>query len=178
VIKHAHNVTRSLHWPLRRLALCLDCDECFELGLRACPACSSETWTTLSRFLEIAPLERIARSAVRAADRPTRRPREEQQHIARHLLVVARDHMLLYEHLRRTLAKDQSVQVLLDRRSRERRQEKGQRAVSRRLSDRRARPSLESEQLRAIGWSLVLLDLQTGHASSDTHSETPKGRRR
>jgi hypothetical protein len=42
----------SVHLPLRRLALCIDCDECFELGLAACPACSSETWTPLARFVE------------------------------------------------------------------------------------------------------------------------------
>jgi hypothetical protein len=37
--------------PLRQLAPCLDCDECFELGSPMCPACGSATWTSLSRFL-------------------------------------------------------------------------------------------------------------------------------
>jgi hypothetical protein len=46
------NVRAHVHLPLRRLALCIDCDECFELGLPACPACSSETWTPLARFVE------------------------------------------------------------------------------------------------------------------------------
>ena len=41
-----------LYFPLRRLALCLDCEKCFELGAEACPACSSRTWITLSRLLE------------------------------------------------------------------------------------------------------------------------------
>jgi hypothetical protein len=41
-----------LHLPLRRLALCLDCEKCFELGATACPACGSGTWITLARFLE------------------------------------------------------------------------------------------------------------------------------
>lgn len=41
-----------LHLPLRRLALCLDCEKCFELGAAACPACGSRTWITLARFLE------------------------------------------------------------------------------------------------------------------------------
>jgi hypothetical protein len=40
------------HLPLRRVALCLDCDECFELGVDGCPACGSGTWTALGRFLE------------------------------------------------------------------------------------------------------------------------------
>ena len=42
----------QLHWPLRRLALCLDCEKCFELGAAACPACGSGTWITLARFLD------------------------------------------------------------------------------------------------------------------------------
>jgi RNA polymerase subunit RPABC4/transcription elongation factor Spt4 len=41
-----------LHLPLKRLALCLDCEECFELGAEACPACGSGTWTTLALFLD------------------------------------------------------------------------------------------------------------------------------
>jgi hypothetical protein len=45
--------TRSArpHVPLRRLALCLDCEACFELGEDSCPACGSTTWTILARFL-------------------------------------------------------------------------------------------------------------------------------
>jgi hypothetical protein len=155
----ARSIPRPLHWPLRRLALCLDCDECFELGHSSCPACSSRTWTTLARFLEIVTTERVARSAIRAADRPAvPEERAEGGQIPRHLLIVARDHVRLYEHLRRTFAANRSVRVLLDRRSRERRQGKEQPAAERRRSDRRARPSID-EQLRAIGWSLVLLDL-------------------
>ncbi len=46
-------VTRPLrvHLPLRSVALCLDCEECFELGPEECPACGGETWTPLSRVL-------------------------------------------------------------------------------------------------------------------------------
>ena len=156
--KSAQTAMHPLHWPFRRLALCLDCDECFELGPSSCPACSSRTWATLSRFLEIVSPERIGRSAARTGDRPAPRAREEERRMARHLLVVARDHIRLYEHLRRTLAGNQSVQVLLDRRGRERRQGKGQPAVDRRRADRRAHANID-EQLRTIGWSLVLLNL-------------------
>jgi hypothetical protein len=46
-----------VHLPLRRLALCLDCEECFELGAEACPGCGSGTWTTLALFLEGSPAE-------------------------------------------------------------------------------------------------------------------------
>jgi rRNA maturation endonuclease Nob1 len=41
----------GVHMPLRHLALCLDCEECFEIGSNTCPACGSATWTSLSRFL-------------------------------------------------------------------------------------------------------------------------------
>jgi rRNA maturation endonuclease Nob1 len=46
-------ITRQLrlHLPLTSVALCLDCEECFELGTDQCPACGSETWTPLARFL-------------------------------------------------------------------------------------------------------------------------------
>ena len=42
----------QVHLPLTRLALCLDCEKCFELGAAACPSCGSRTWMTLARFLE------------------------------------------------------------------------------------------------------------------------------
>lgn len=48
----------SIHLPLTRLALCLDCEECFALGPDACPACSSESWTPLARFVGTAGLPR------------------------------------------------------------------------------------------------------------------------
>ena len=41
----------QLHLPLKSVALCLDCERCFELGSPVCPACGSETWTALARFL-------------------------------------------------------------------------------------------------------------------------------
>jgi hypothetical protein len=52
VRKPVSTLRPQLHLPLRRLALCLDCEECFELGAEACPACGSGTWITLARFLE------------------------------------------------------------------------------------------------------------------------------
>jgi hypothetical protein len=42
----------ALHHPLRRVAICLDCEACFELGADRCPACGSETWAPLARFLD------------------------------------------------------------------------------------------------------------------------------
>jgi len=48
---------RGVYVPLRRLALCLDCENCFELTCGSCPACGSDTWSSLARFLEAAGLE-------------------------------------------------------------------------------------------------------------------------
>ena len=38
--------------PLSRLAICLDCEVCFSLGPQRCPACGSETWSLVARFLQ------------------------------------------------------------------------------------------------------------------------------
>lgn len=52
VSNDAPTLLRHLHFPLRRVAMCLDCEECFELGVSTCPACGSQTWVALARFLE------------------------------------------------------------------------------------------------------------------------------
>src|SRR5207245_11506963 len=39
VIRHTRSTALSLHLPLRRLALCLDCEACFGIGAPSCPAC-------------------------------------------------------------------------------------------------------------------------------------------
>lgn len=41
----------ALHMPLRQLAICMDCDECFDFMIGACPACGSTVWASLARFL-------------------------------------------------------------------------------------------------------------------------------
>jgi hypothetical protein len=51
MISRARQLAPRAHLPLRQLALCLDWDECFEIGSPTCPACGSATWTSLSRFL-------------------------------------------------------------------------------------------------------------------------------
>jgi hypothetical protein len=55
MLRDVRAVRPSIHMPLSRLALCLDCEECFEVGLDACPACSSASWVTLARFVGGAP---------------------------------------------------------------------------------------------------------------------------
>ena len=159
----AHMLHRSrmlaagIHLPLQKLALCLDCDECFELGYAACPACGSSTWSPLAGFFELASGSRAHRGGG-SARRTFRRRAAEELAIAKHLLVVARHRQELYEAVKRAFAGHETVQVILDRRVSERRQRKGAPTLDLRRHDRRSRSTID-EQLRTIGWSLVLLDL-------------------
>lgn len=118
-----------LHFPLRRLALCLDCEQCFEIGGDTCRACGSETWCTLARFLE------LRNEGARATQ----------------LVVVSRLRPKLYQRLRREFAGNRTVQVVLDRRLGERRQRKGSATPERRrILDRRA-----ADEVRTHGWTVV-----------------------
>ena len=76
----------------------------------------------------------------------------------KHLLVVARHRRQLYEDIKRAFAGHESVEVILDRRVGERRLGKEAPGLDRRRKSRRSRSGID-EQLRTIGWSLVLLDL-------------------
>ena len=158
---HDHMLNRSrvladgLHLPLKKLALCLDCDECFELGHAVCPACGSTTWTPAARFLKLVSEAESHRGNGR---KTLSRRAAEDMAIAKHLLVVARHRRELYEQIKRAFAGHETVQVVLDRRVSERRRRKEPTAADRRGADRRARSGID-EQLRTIGWSLVLLDL-------------------
>ncbi len=69
MVRNMLTLRPQLHLPFRRVALCLDCEECFELGSSVCPACGSETWTPLARFLDagIQSLECSSRFAGEAA---------------------------------------------------------------------------------------------------------------
>lgn len=164
MITRARKVTSGLHIPLRRAALCMDCDEVFEMGDGSCPACGSETWSTLARFLDMAPSK-----SGRGLRMPAAPTRSERARIARHLLIVARNRTKLYEHFRRVLARNSAIQVVLDRRSADRRTKAAPVAAERRRTDRRTRASID-EQLREIGWSLVLLDL-LGDTSNGSRAE-------
>jgi hypothetical protein len=70
------------------------------------------------------------------------------------LFVVSRDAVEHYEYLRRTLAGEDGVEVILDRRHGERRGRREPGTVERRRSDQRLRPNVE-ERLRTAGWSIV-----------------------
>lgn len=159
MIRRARRLTPRVHLPLRRLAMCLDCDECFEIGASACPACGSETWTSLSRFFELAPSDPL-HGFVRGtrSQEATPRRHEGEREIARTLFVVAHNRAKLYEYVKRAFAGNATVRVILDRRSGERRQRQAPGAPARRGSDRRGRFDV-SNQLRALGWAIVLQDV-------------------
>jgi hypothetical protein len=145
--------SNGIHLPLRKLALCLDCDECFALGGELCPACGSRTWTPAARFLDLAPLPRAHRNNGNAQEMTGKAA--EELAIVKHLLIVARHRLQLYEEIKRSFAGHEGVDVILDRRVLERRRSKDAPGVERRSRSRRALSAID-EQLRTIGWSLVL----------------------
>src|SRR5262249_57227095 len=57
--------TARLYFPLARLALCADCEVCFEIGFDACPACGGRTWSPVARLIGHASEGSVVR-AVRA----------------------------------------------------------------------------------------------------------------
>jgi hypothetical protein len=132
----------QMHLPLKRLALCLDCDECFEIT-DACPACGSETWTSLGRFLEWNSPDSVSR-LLGGPDTG-----------GRHLIVVSRDRLKIYEQLRRALAGNPTFQVILDRRHGERRRANAGATTDRRHRDRRAARAGSSP----LRWSVLVVDL-------------------
>jgi hypothetical protein len=155
MLNRSRVLAEGLHLPLKKLALCLDCDECFELGHSACPACGSATWTPAARFLKLVSEAEAPRGNGR---KTLSRRAAEDAAITKHLLIVARHRRELYDQIKRAFAGHETVQVVLDRREGERRRRKEPAAPDRRAADRRARSGID-EQLRTIGWSLVLLDL-------------------
>ena len=150
-------LTATPHLPLRQLALCLDCDECFGISSPACPACGSATWTLLSQFLAQASSAQQPRDRGAAA-----KGQDDQPEMVRQLIIVARDRAHLHEHLKRGFAGNGSVRVLLDRRVTTRRARSGLYEVERRQADRRLSSKVDA-LLRAIGWAIVPLDAPKRH---------------
>ena len=160
MISQIRQLAPRVHLPLRQLALCLDCDECFGLDLEACPSCGSATWTSLSRFLGAA-----------ASSRPQRRldgsssvvnDNAKQPARVRQCAIVARNRRHLYEYLERAFAGNETIRVCLDRRVVERRAHSGPHAVERRHGDRRL-PGRIGGLLRALGWVIVPLGVPETH---------------
>ena len=129
----------SLHVPLRRLALCADCEACFDIGMPSCPGCGGDSWVLLTKFLDQRPLRALPKST------------------AKQILVIARDRQKLYEYARRAFAGNPTVEVVLDRRSGERRKADRSEAPDRRRGDRRV--MAVEDHLRTLGWAIVRLDV-------------------
>lgn len=137
----------SVHVPLKKLALCLDCDVCFELALGTCPACGGETWAPLARFLERMASGVLARLVSRA-NGVSPGPRSVPADGVQQLIIVARDRLALYRHLTRAFGGNRTVRIILDRRG-----ERGRPGARPATTDRRWRKT--EEQLRAIGWVVI-----------------------
>ncbi len=157
MISRARQLAPRAHLPLRQLALCLDCDECFEIGSPTCPACGSATWTSLSRFLTQASSARHPGRRDAVAKRP-----DDPPEMVRQFIIVAGDRAHLYEHLKRGFAGNGTVRVLFNRRVTARRARSGPYEAERRQADRRLTPKVDA-LLRAIGWAIVPLDVPNNH---------------
>jgi hypothetical protein len=155
MITYRRTMSPRVHVPLRRTALCLDCDECFEIGSHTCPACGSTTWTSLSGFLEDASSWRQARPL---HGRPAEvRSHDDQRRIARQLVVVADNRASLHEYLKQAFAGNETIRVVLNRRVMQRRQLYGPYDSDRRRDDRRS-PLKVDGLLRTIGWAVLRLE--------------------
>ena len=157
MISRARQLAPRAHLPLRQLALCLDCDECFEIGSPTCPACGSATWTSLSRFLTQASSARHPGRCDAVAKRP-----DDPPEMVRQFIIVAGDRAHLYEHFKRGFAGNGTVRVLFNRRVTARRARSGPYEAERRQADRRLTPKVDA-LLRAIGWAIVPLDVPNNH---------------
>jgi hypothetical protein len=151
-LPHVENVMRSraqlttprLYTPLARLALCADCEVCFEIGPDQCPACGSDTWSPLSRFIGSASDKAIVR-AVHALVQEARGIATGTEG-ARHLLIVSRQQPKLFQMLQRELSDNSAVTVLLDRRG-------TSPPTIARIPNQRWRNV--DHQIKALGWAIV-----------------------
>ncbi len=157
--RHTRSTTLALHLPLRRLALCLDCEACFEIGTSSCPACGGDTWVLLSKFLDQGPLKVLPKFhpfPKSWTDGPKHRGNDES---IKQIVVVERDRQKLYEYVKRAFSGNTSVDVVLDRRRSERRGAGDRsRGPDRRRGDRRLMNEIDNH-LRALGWAVVRLDV-------------------
>ena len=150
VLTRTRGAAAPVHVPLRRLMLCVDCEVCFEIGGTTCPACGSNIWVPLARFLEAANSLRKSADAAKLPSK--RRPG------ARQLLIVAKNRLKLYQYMRRAFQGNETVRVLLDQRAGERRRSSGTAPeAERRRADRRRAVHVD-DLLRVLGWAIVLQD--------------------
>lgn len=140
----AQLATPRLYVPLARLALCVDCEVCFEIGPDQCPACGSDTWSPLSRFIGNASEKAVVR-AVHALVEEARGIATGNEG-ARHLLIVSRQQPKLFQMLQRELSESPSVTVIQDRRG-------TAPPTIGRIPNQRWRNV--DHQIRALGWAIV-----------------------
>jgi hypothetical protein len=151
----AQLTTPRIHVPLQRLALSVDCEVRFEIGPSQCPACGSETWSPLSRF--------IGNSSEKAIVRAVHALVEEARGIAtgqdgpRHLLIVSRQQPKLFQMLQRELTDNPSVTVIQDRRG-------TAPPTAGRIPNQRWRNV--DHQIRALGWAIVRAEAPASRATS------------
>jgi hypothetical protein len=161
VIRHTRSTALSLHLPLRRLALCLDCEACFDIGATSCPACGGATWVLLSKFIDQGPLKVLPQFhpfPKSWTEGPKHRDEASDQ-VVKQILVVASDRQKLYEYAKRAFSGNASVEVVLDRRRTERRSTPDRSGTpERRRGDRRLMSEIDNH-LRALGWAVVRLDV-------------------
>lgn len=148
--------------PLKRTVLCLDCEMCFGIGSTNCPACGSESWVALNRFLLGAPAKRRLNIVRHASNRL------QVTHDTAILLIIGRDQPGLYEKLKAAFAGESNARVILDRRRGDRRSQSQSSTVDRRRADRRTRPAVDT-RVRALGWAAVRLGSEK--AGSSTRSK-------
>jgi hypothetical protein len=159
-IRHTRSTALS-HLPLRRLALCLDCEACFEIGASSCLACGGDTWVLLSKFLDQGPLKVLPQfhpfpKSWTAESKGGRDDSHSQP--AKQIFVVARDREKLFDYAKRAFSGNSSVEVVLDRRRGERRGSDKTGSPDRRRGDRRLMNEIDNH-LRALGWAVVRLDV-------------------
>jgi len=159
-IRHTRSTVLA-HLPLRRLALCLDCEACFEIGTSSCPACGGATWVLLAKFLDQGPLKVLPQfhPFPKSWTEGSKHREDTNGQVAKQILVVARDRQKLYEYAQRAFSGNATVDVILDRRNGERRRSRDRSGTpERRRGDRRLLLEIDNH-LRALGWAVVRLDV-------------------
>src|SRR4029453_196917 len=156
VIRHTRSMTPALHLPFRRLGLCLDCEACFEIGASSCPACGGDTWVLLSKFLDHGPLKVLPQfhPFPKSWTAGPKHGEEATGQAVKQIVVVQRDRQKLYEYAKRAFSGNSSVEVVLDRRRGERRNDARPSGPDRRRGDRRLMNEIDNH-LRALGWAVV-----------------------
>jgi len=77
--------------------------------------------------------------------------------VSRYLIIVARERRDLYEYLRRVFVREPGIEVVLERRTAERRTASGVRPLDRRRRERRNRSQMDVE-MRRFGFGVARLD--------------------